>query len=331
MSGFKFSCGITMDESCNAGEASFSKANLAGADFAEFPSWGSHSFVGAKIDNTRLHPRAVVYFEGLDLVGDVILAAAAEMDDYPLPSARLTAADFNLLKEQASQMSQDEPAFDCLRAANKVENLICAPYESALRRLDKDMAKLWSQVRASGKGSLREQRAWLRSRSECDDRTCLARRYEERISDLFVTLGSQFSLAPDASVEFDQDVLPLPPVARQGEVYARLLPVLKSASFQSATLTGREDGQIDVTGDAVGGNAHMCSLNVQARYDLKTGWYGADGEAGFVPLFRVWDNRLFFRYSGNLGDTPFEAGDFISCGARAGFSTMRDLSAALSE
>jgi hypothetical protein len=71
----------------------------------------------------------------------------------------------------------------------------------------------------------------------------------------------------------------------------------------------------------------MCDLVVEgARFDPRTGWYSAEAHTGeLVPLFRIWGDRLLMRYSGNMGDTPDEAQDFVSCGARAGFVELRDL------
>jgi hypothetical protein len=42
-------------------------------------------------------------------------------------------------------------------------------------------------------------------------------------------------------------------------------------------------------------------------------------------LFRIWGDRLIMRYSGNMGDTPDEAQEFVSCGARAAFTDLRFL------
>jgi len=55
---------------------------------------------------------------------------------------------------------------------------------------------------------------------------------------------------------------------------------------------------------------------------IAPGWWSAHNEetGALVPLFRVDGRRIVPRYTGNVGDTPEEAWDFISCGARAGFS-----------
>ncbi|MEP2439622.1 MAG: pentapeptide repeat-containing protein, partial [Marinomonas sp.] len=48
MLGFRFECGITMDESCGGSSgAKFDRADLSAADLAEFPTWGYDSFAGA--------------------------------------------------------------------------------------------------------------------------------------------------------------------------------------------------------------------------------------------------------------------------------------------
>ena len=81
---------------------------------------------------------------------------------------------------------------------------------------------------------------------------------------------------------------------------------------------------------AGGANAHLCDLSVaEARFDPATGWWSArNAEGDLVPLFRVDGRRIMLRYSGNLGNTPEDALDFMSCGARAGFDEGIDLSPA---
>lgn len=140
-------------------------------------------------------------------------------------------------------------------------------------------------------------------------------------------LGPGIALKPGQSVTYYEDTLPLPDTMRRGALYERLVPVLRDASDQEVTLTGNADGSIAAEGWALGANAHMCDLGAQAaRFDKASGWWSERGTNGRkVPLFRIEGRRIVLRYSGNSGDTPEEASDFISCGARAGFNDGIDL------
>jgi hypothetical protein len=141
-------------------------------------------------------------------------------------------------------------------------------------------------------------------------------------------LGPGIALAPGESVTYEDDTLPLPDAMRKGELYERILPMLSEASGQEITLTGNPDGSIAAEGSAVRANAHTCELGAPVtRFDPKTGWWSARTDDGrkLVPLFRIEGRRIVMRYSGNMGNTPDEAGDFMSCGMRAYFVDGIDL------
>jgi hypothetical protein len=171
------------------------------------------------------------------------------------------------------------------------------------------------------------QREWLAARDRCGDHECLRSVYQARIDTLFAKQERGPAIAPGTSVTYYSDVLPLPGAMRGSALYGRILPVLIEASWQSITLVGNADGSVAASGNALGANAHECSLEVAAaRLDRATGWFSARAEGGqSVPLFRIWGDRLIMRYSGNAGDTPDEAQDFVSCGARAAFTELRYL------
>lgn len=326
MTSFRFSCGITMDESCGGGGGvDFAGATLTQADFSQYPIWGYDIFDGAKVDRTVFSARAVPYLKGLDLNGSIVIGSTWQDADRAAPAIALTKQEFGELQQASAEARKDVPSFDCAKAASSVETLLCGEYETGLRRTDRDMAKLYAQALAAGKMTRTDQRNWLRQRNRCENRDCLSESYARRMDALFAALGAELVLAPDAQLSFQDDVLPVSEEYRSSGVYRRLAPAMRWASMQEVTLSGREDGKIDARGEAVGGNAHTCSLyGDELVYDPRTGWYSgevSDGE--LVPILRVWDKRLFFRYSGNMGDTPDKAENFISCGARAGFSEMR--------
>ncbi|MCR2834796.1 pentapeptide repeat-containing protein [Parerythrobacter lacustris] len=329
MEGFRFRCGITMDESCGgSGGADFGGADLTRADLASFPVWGYDSFAGARFADTRIGPRAVRHLGEGVIDGDVVLASGwFEEDGWPDNTVRLTREEFLRLRDAALTVEDDRPSFECAKAGNTAERVICGEYESQLRALDRELSEAFTSLRESGKVTLESQRAWLRSRNACTDRDCIEQAYETRLEQLYGALGTRFVLAPDASVTFEEDLLPLPADFRATELYRRIVPTLRAASYQSITLTGREDGTLAGEGEALGGNAHTCTFGVDgAVYDRATGWYAGVADDGTkVPLFRVRNGRITLRYSGNMGDTPDEAQNFISCGARAAFTDLRNL------
>ena len=189
------------------------------------------------------------------------------------------------------------------------------------------MAQLYGEARRAGKVTATSQKQWLAQRDRCTDEECVDNSYAARMDQIFAAMGPGAGLAPDQSVTYYQDVLPLPSSMRGSELYERILPVLTDASWQYIKLTGMEDGSISAEGFALGANAHTCDLAVDsARWDTKTGWYSARAYDGtLVPLFRIWGDRLLMRYSGNSGDTLDVAQGFVSCGMRASFIDLRDL------
>ena len=83
------------------------------------------------------------------------------------------------------------PSFDCSKASHEAEELICK--DSELAALDRSLAELYATVLkhtpASEQGALKaEQRGWVKGRNDCwkssDERGCVKREYEARISEL---------------------------------------------------------------------------------------------------------------------------------------------------
>src|SRR5690606_16207916 len=76
-------------------------------------------------------------------------------------------------------------SFDCSKASNKVENLICNDAE--LSQLDEYMAKLYRETRrvqSDGPTHLNAQRVWLKQRNQCEHQECLRSSYQQRIDQL---------------------------------------------------------------------------------------------------------------------------------------------------
>ena len=318
---FRFSCGITMDASCGGtGDVNFSAADLTASDLSEFPIWGFDDFSQARLDGATLSASAVPHLGDVLVETEVSLATVEDADPVTLSSS-----EFAVLKSASEDATRDVASFDCNKAASAAEIMICGPYESRLRSRDRDLAALYAIAKARGKTTARGQRIWLRSRNRCADAACIEQAYDARITVLFARTAGPVAVAPDETWEFAEDVLPVTEEMRASALYARLRPALVWASMQSVAITGLEDGSLHASGDAVGANAHTCSMSVpQASYDRDTGWYAGQLEGPSIPVFRIWGDRLIPRYSGNA-DTPIEAMGFVSCGARAGFGELRRL------
>jgi hypothetical protein len=333
MEGVVFDCGITVDAWCmDAYTAVFFGTRLEGADLTTLGVWDEDMLRYVSVGrNTAIHPRSIRYMQATDISGSPLilragLPASAE-EGQPSPEAAITPEEFGELSAATLSYADDRPSFDCGKAKTHVEKLICGEYASALRTADRDMAALYGEAKRAGKITASSQKAWLAQRNRCSDEDCIVEAYRTRMDQLFAALGPRWTLSAGQSVTYREDVLPLPSSMRGSDLYEHIRPVLADASMQYVTLTGLADGSVSTEGFALGGNAHMCDLVVEgARFDPRTGWYSAEAHTGeLVPLFRIWGDRLLMRYSGNMGDTPDEAQDFVSCGARAGFVELRDL------
>ena len=326
---FTFTCGIVMSDSCGNQEAVFTGVDFTGADLTDLPIWGYDSFAAARLDRTVLAPRALAYLdEDVEFAGPVYLYHAAGEDPAQRQVEEFSPAEVaeirgNILDWKAN----DRPSFDCARAASGAERLICGEWAVTLRDADRLLAEIYAQALEQGLTTRTDQRAWLASRNKCEDDDCLHQAYRQRSEVLLGALGPVQDFLPGEQRYYSEEVLALAPEFRSTPLYRRLVDPLRAATHQEVVLTMRGDGSIGARGSAVGGNGHLCDFTVEnARFDPASGWYSAvTQDRAQVPLFRLIGNELEFRYSGNLGDTPDEAGAYISCGARAGFSTLVDL------
>lgn len=95
------------------------------------------------------------------------------------------------------------PSFDCSRASNAVEELVCA--DAALAALDRRLADVYATARsnfpAEELDSLKSgQRDWIRARNACPGRdargACVRHRYETRITELQIQGGDLMVPSP---------------------------------------------------------------------------------------------------------------------------------------
>lgn len=122
---------------------------------------------------------------------------------------------------------------------------------------------------------------------------------------------------------------------RTHPLYARLLPALIGSAWSRLSVRFNPDGSIDASGEAVGANAHSCSLGGERlRFDPATGWYSGTQQSDSdvpapwrgkpIPVLRFVGDRVDVWRMGRGGDgegDPRES-EFASCGARAAFSPM---------
>ena len=115
------------------------------------------------------------------------VAPVAKVD--PTPAAAPTPAPAAEVRiPSTSAAASDEgafsPSFDCSKASNSQEKMVCSDRE--LSRLDVEMSQAYSRARqaSADKDALRnEQLVWLKgSFRECPDKACLADAYRKRIA-----------------------------------------------------------------------------------------------------------------------------------------------------
>ena len=119
---------------------------------------------------------------------------------------------------------------------------------------------------------------------------------------------------------------------RDNPLYLRLLPVLTAAPWSQLAVRVNADGSIDIAGQAIGVNGHMCNAAGEGlSFDPATGWYsGSDPSVAahppqrrLVPVLLLDRDRAEIRNDGHLDPADEGALDaYASCGMRAAFQPM---------
>ena len=322
MTGFTFACGITVPDGCPVYQGG-AKMSAKGADFtdATLHSFGLHAvdLAGARIDRTIIGPRQLPDLARSDFRGAIILRGG-------LSDVSLTAEEARqLVTANAAQEAADaQPSFDCAKAASTVEREICGEYASDLRVADRDIAILYKRAKSIDASVIASQRAWLKQRNLCGvaeyPADCIRKSYGDRKGQLLGLLGENQWLTRGEAALFIDDVLPLPADVVGSELFARISPILVGASMTEILIERADDGLYEIKGSSVGANAHLCSIYASHLYfDMETGWYIPVSEGRAIPIFRILDNRLEIFANGRPDYKLYpEAGDFMSCGMRAG-------------
>ena len=326
MSGFQFDCGITLDDGCpvyqggdpiSAKETDFTRATLH--------SFGLFGIVAdrAILDGTIVGPSQYSDLEKANIRGDIILRGGKEdIRLSPIEAVRLRSTNARRRARNANA------SFDCSKARSKSEKNICGEFESDLRALDREVAKLYNFAKREKPGVQARQIDWLRGRNKCDDAEyisdCLRASYRLRKGQLLVDIGETDWLEPGEEALFVDELLPVSFGFSKTPYFKKIIPALVGASMTEILVRRGQDGLYSIRGSAIGANAHLCSLSASHLYfDKKTGWYVPVSEGKAQPVFRIFDGRLEIFANGRPDYEKYpDAGNYMSCGMRASFGEV---------
>jgi len=333
LGGFRFECGITLGDGCPLdGQISIARANLAGAsidNYDRFTDW-----TAARIDRTEVAIGQLPDLAAAEIAGPIRVRGGDAVVELSAAEHRQLLPHMSLPEQAAT------PSFACAGAATPVERLICGENGGTLRALDRDIAELY---RRAGAAAAASQQAWLGERDRCPltegvpDSWCVQQSYERRREALVARLGPPAWLRPGATLLFVAPPMQFDEGFRAGPLYRKLLPAILGASWSNVVVRVNRDGMIDARGDALGANAHMCSLAGNGlRFDRDTGWYSglytptgeepAEWRTRPMPVLLFWGDEAAVYLNGhsNYGAEEGDprSSDYASCGARAGFSEM---------
>ncbi|ANU08705.1 pentapeptide repeat-containing protein [Paraurantiacibacter namhicola] len=325
MTEFRFECGITISDGCplDRDGISFRGADLTDVDISSFPTWGQSDFTGAIFQRTRISPQQIPYLGDASIHASVLVVGGAAQ-------VLLDRAEFASLQTVvgAYALESMEPSFACEKARSRVERMICGELQDNLRYLDRVMAVLFMDTRRVAPGVIPAQKRWMRERDRCADVACVENAYLDRIARLNGIRGDVGFLEPGQSAFFIHDTVGLPESFIGTPLYDKIVPALAGASRMSARVTRAPDGSYTIWGQAIGANAHTCSLyGTGARFDSYSGWYSVEAADGRkVPLFQILEGTLHVTANGKPQDFPArEDQAYVTCGARASFTAMRRL------
>ena len=328
---FHFSCGITLSDGCPlySGDKRMSArgANLTHARLSSFHPYGlmDIELAGATFDRTELSPAQLVSLTAQSLAHPIILIGGDDRVELSPQDAMALIAD-----STAYTARNDGPSFDCTKAKSEVERLLCSSTAGDLATADRHLGALFAQA-GQQPALIAEQRRWLRQRDSCMQEAyptdCLRTVYHDRIGVLLGKLGERDWLAKGQRALFIDDALPLSDVMRSTALFRRIAPVLARSSMAYVFVARGSDGSYRALGEAVGANAHTCSLDASdLRLDRTNGWYGVavPGKQQTARILQVAGDELQVFASGRPSGDSIEASlDYMSCGARAAFGRLR--------
>ena len=327
LSGFRFDCSIEVINGCPLDRSiDLTGANLTGADFSTFAGWGGFTVSDARLDGTLIAPDQLVYYIAAERAGPVVLAGG----DLREP---VSAQEAGVLMEAfaAARQARDAPSFPCPAATSAAEKAICSDEgkDADLPQLDRHMAAAFASARQRSGAVIAEQRRWLAQRNRCADVPCLAEAYEARLAAILPRTGLPVGLSPGSPQLYIEQNLVLPQIAGSGDLITRINPVLVAASDQWIAVTMQRDGTLSVSGQSIGANAHICTLDADGlTMDPANGWYAlpAEGERR-VPVIRLIGDTLEVFANGRPDYDEWPDIEHVSCGMRASFVTAARIAA----
>ncbi len=306
--------------------------NLAIATPRWFTGWGkSWDFSGTRVSGLQIGLGQVHNLVGARFAGPVWIGFDGEENGGP---GRVRFGPSEMEGLLAAWRGKDSiflqyrsPSFDCARATTAIEKLICEE-DGGLGATDWQLADVYRDGLRAGVTNRAEQRLWLKGRDACSGtekweiESCVARHYRARIDTLLWRMSPPAWLEERRERLFLDVDLPVSPSFRTTDTYRRLLPLLVDTASSRVAVRPLPDGRIETSGDAVGGNGHMCSVT---------------GPFTFNPVTRAY--RIYDDYEHQWVEGPTLQGRWMKlepeeeilpnmmCGARANFSDMRMIDA----
>lgn len=319
LTGFVFDCGIEVHNGCPVERGiDFSRADLTGANLARFPGWGRFNLSGARINGTQLALGQLVHFSSADFVGETVIRGRTMKESLDPGEARMAIATF-----RASEDLRRGPAFDCNRADQPVERMICSEEgeQQGLWLLDRRLSSAYTAARARDPRVADVQKAWTRLRAQCKAYDCLVTAYERRLTSLLGTAGVPPWLKRGERALFVESDLSVDRRYFDDPFMQRLWPLVADSASQVIVVTHESDGTLSVLGRAIGANAHTCYINASGlTIDPDSGWLSTWSHPDRpVPAIRMIGDELFVIANGRPDPEVYPDADFVSCGARASF------------
>jgi len=331
---FRMRCGLVISDA-DCGSSGKQGVDARGADMTRamldmyiLDDW---KLDGAKIDRTVVQFNQIRPFNAARLAGPVILASSGYDTGARVV---LSASEWRQLN---AKLWVDRPSFDCARAYTRVERSLCEP-EQWRSEQDRRLDSLYSSALEEGRTTRREQRGWLATRNACGRETdkwalggCISEAYDNRLKQLMDQGVAASWIHPREERLFLSSGLVPSAAFQRTALYERIFPVLVRTAMSTVYVRAIDRHSVRAGGEAMGGNGHMCGLSTGTyRLDRKSGWFGALRSANYLQYFSVKPFEGVLKFAGDTAqvgpdDTEHADGEYVMCGVRAGFDTLRSV------
>lgn len=323
MRGFQLHCGLLSGyDNCDWPETRGVDARGADLTRARFEVYRADdwNFAGARIDRTVVQFLQLKRFAAAIVKGPIILESSGYENDVRV---RLNPAEWRQL---LSSDWTNGPGFACAKARSVVERSICR--SDSLPEIDRELARVYRDARANGTTTIGAQRRWLDRRDSCSAKpeadyardSCISTAYHERVDELRKSLPVVSKFEPGEERLFISSEMVPPPAFARTALYPRIFPILIATASTRLFVRAIGAVRIRATGEAFGGNGHLCSLSpTLLDFSAASGSFGV--RHGGDPREEV------LKFSGEEAMIGPPDGDGrslsdVMCGARAGFDKM---------